>query len=249
MFSPVVSESPQDDDKLLSDLRRAANFMQAARVRQAESEKRFMGQSFLSDEQENAIIQAAGNSALVKAVKDDAQMDGAVNYLAERFEEMCRRIGFSIDRQPHSKEQREAVVKLLATELFVNQKALNGLSAEELIPLTVRLGAVGPEFKKEFPQFERAQGVFEYAAKSNPGDPRSRLHEVVKRIETLAQDPEFERLRETPEIFRIAVVMHGNSSENARAFLRHELGNGKNWQTAVMEKREDGKDPAGPQLP
>lgn len=189
----MVPESP-DDDKLLSDLRRAAAFMQAVRVTQAESGKSMTGASLLSLEQEEAIIEAARNSALVAAVKEHAQVDGAVNYLAGRFEEMCRR-----QRMEVSKELRPAVLKLLVTELLVNHKALDGLPVEKLIPVTAYQGAVVPELKKEFGHFPA--WIIEEGARERPNNPRGFLVRIETEAKTMAGEAEFERFRDTPSVF------------------------------------------------
>jgi hypothetical protein len=105
----VVSDSSEDAER--SKLQRAAEFMRGVRLTQAGSDK-FIGRNYLSPEQQQAITHAAESSALVAAVKESAQVDLAVNHLAERFEEMCRRQGAAVDA-----ELRPSVVKLLAAEL------------------------------------------------------------------------------------------------------------------------------------
>jgi hypothetical protein len=194
--------SDSSDDKLLCDLRRAAAFMQAVRVLQAESEKTLAGSSLLSLEQEEKIIEAARNSALVAAVKEHAQIDGAVNQLAERFEEMCRR-----QRMEMSKELRPAVLKLLATELLVNHKALDWLPVEKLIPVTAYQGAVVPEVKKEFGHFF-SPWIIENAVKHYPGHPRGYLSKVGETADMTAAEPEFKRFCDTPEIFITAAALN-----------------------------------------
>jgi hypothetical protein len=205
--------SDSSDDKLLSDLRRAAAFMQAVRVTQAESEKRFKGPNFLSLEQEEEIIDAARNSALVAAVKEHTQVDGGVNYLAERFEEMCRR-----QRMEVSKELRPAVVKLLATELLVNQKALDRLPVEKLIPVTASQGGIVPELKKEFGHF--SAWTIENAVKYYPGHPRGYLSKVDEESKAIANETEFERFRKAPGIFEDAAARYPS---NPRAYVREKI--------------------------
>ncbi len=119
-------------------------------------------------------------SNLVSAIKNAAQVDEAVNNLAERFEEMCRRQKISVNP-----ELRPSVVKLLAAELWVNHQAL-GIPAEELIGVTVQQGAVGPELQSEFDRFRDRPGVFTTAAIGYPSDPRSFLRKVAKNFDTLA---------------------------------------------------------------
>jgi hypothetical protein len=209
----VVPQSP-DDDKLLSDLWRAAAFMQAVRVMQAESGRTLAGQSLLSLEQEEAIIETARNSALVGAVKEQAQVDGAVNHLAMRFEEMCRR-----QRMEISKELRPAMLKLLATELWVNHKALR-LPAEKVTPVTVYQGAIGPELEKGFERFRDKPWIFTTAAVSHASNPRGFLTKVAESVDEMASEPEFERFRDTPGIFATAAA---HNPSNPRAYVREKI--------------------------
>ena len=195
--------SDSSDDKLLSDLWRAAAFMQAVRVTQAESGKTLAGSSLLSLEQEEKIIEATRNSALAAAVKEHAQVDGAVNQLAERFEEMCRRQLMELV----SKELRPAVVKLLATELLVNHRALDRLPVEKLIPVTAYQGAVVPEVKKEFGHFF-SPWIIENAVKHYPGHSRGYLSKVGEAAEMTAPEPEFKRFLDTSGIFITAAALN-----------------------------------------
>jgi hypothetical protein len=208
----VVPQSP-DDDKLLSDLWRAAAFMQAVRVTQAESGKTMAGSSLLSLEQEEKIIEAARNSAVVGAVKEQAQVDGAVNQLAERFEEMCRR-----QQMKMKEELRPALHKLLATELLENHKAMDWLPVEKLIPVTTYQGAVVPEVKKEFGHFF-SPWIIENAVKHYPGHPRGYLSKVGETAEMTAAEPEFKRFLDTPEIFITAAALN---PLNPRPYLREK---------------------------
>jgi hypothetical protein len=208
----VIPESP-DDDKLLRDLRRAAAFMQAVRVMQAESGKTLAGRYLLSLEQEEAIIEAARNSALVGALKGCAEVDGAVKHLAERFEEMCRR-----QRMEVSKELRPAVLKLLATELWINHKSLDE-PADKLIPLTVYQGAIGPELENGFERFRDKPYIFKLAATGYPSNPRGYLSKVAEEADAMASELEFERFRETPGIFLTAASRYPS---NPRAYVREK---------------------------
>jgi hypothetical protein len=209
--------SDSSDDKLLCDLWRAAAFMQAVRVLQGESGKSMAGASLLSLEQEEKIIEAARNSALVAAVKEHAQVDGAVNQLAERFEEMCRR-----RRMEMSKELRPAVLKLLATERLVNQKAMDRLPVEKLIPVTAYQGAVVPEVKKEFGHFF-SPWIIENAVKHYPGHPRGYLSKVGEAADMTAAEPEFKRFLDISEIF----ITGSRRSQQNEKRARHRRGSYK----------------------
>lgn len=180
------------DDAEFSKLQRAAEFMRGVRLTQAGSAKKFMGSNRLSSEQQYAITDAISNSAFVRAVKESLQADRIVNHMAERFEEMARRQGSYIEA-----ELRPAMVKLLAAELWVNQKSLEQqgvhIPAEKLISSTVHQGAVAPELIKEFGgQFPPS--CIGLALARTPALTRDFLSRVSREIETLAAEPKFQRL-------------------------------------------------------
>jgi len=175
---------PDSDDTELSKLQRAAEFMHEVRLAQAGSMEKMMGRNYLPPEQQQAIAQAVTNSALVAAVKESAQVDLAVNRLAERFEEMARRQGVRVV----DAELRPYVVKLLAAELWINHKTLD-VPVARLLSATLHQGAIAPELLKEFPQHPRY--VVIKAVVHNPGDPRDFLRRAGQEIEALSSEPEF----------------------------------------------------------
>jgi hypothetical protein len=221
--------SPSEDSEL-SLLQRAAEFMREVRLTQAQRGKTLSGRHWLGSKQQDAIAQATQSSALIAAVSESAQVNGQMNFLAEQFEEMCRRQGAVVEA-----ELRPAVLKLLAAELFINQNALKG-DAKEFIPVTVCQGAIGPELEKEFEGFRNTPSVYGIAARDHASDPRAFLREVEKNRETLAKEPEFKRFRNTPGVFTTAAVCH---PRNPRAYLRKAAKDPEGWRAAVMEGRED----------
>jgi len=147
----------------------------------------------------------------VTAVKESAKAELQVNDLAGRFEEMCRRLGMTVDS-----ELRPSVVKLLAAELWVNQKALDAPS-KKLVSATLYQGAIGPELQKEFGRF--APHAFRDAAIHYPMNSRGFLRKAERQIDELAADPEFERFHERPYEFVRAALTHPS---DPKGFLRAE---------------------------
>ena len=222
-----MSESSEDIE--LSRLQRAAEFMQAVRQRQAERGKTLSGRHWLASEQIAAIEHATENGAFIKAVKESVDLNGRMNFLAEQFEEMCRRQGMVMDA-----ELRPAVLRLLAGELFVNQNALKA-PAEKLIPVTVSHGAIGPELEKEYPAFRDAPSAYVMAATGHASDPRAFLRDAERTREALARNPEFEGLRDTPGVFTWAVL---SRPAHPGAWLRKALRNPNGWRAAVSESQQ-----------
>ena len=185
--------------------------MREIRQAQSGSGKTLSGPNYIEPEQQQAIAQAASISALVVAIKGATETDLSVNVLVERFEEMCRRHKVLIDAglRPH-------IVKLLATELYVNHQALS-VPAEKLVSFTLHQGAGGPELKQEFERFRHTPGVFVRAALNYPSDPHGFLRKVGRDIDALAGDPEFERFRDTPGVFATAAIDHPS---DPHGFLR-----------------------------
>src|SRR5579863_1825590 len=96
------------DDLLLTQLQRAAAFIQEVRLAQAECGKKLAGATHLTSEQGYAITKAADESSLVKAVKSATEADMTVHDLFERFEEMCRRRKIIVEP-----DLRSSIVKIL----------------------------------------------------------------------------------------------------------------------------------------
>ena len=211
--------------------------MQAVRQRQAERGKTLSGRHWLPSEQIAAIENATQNGAFIKAVKESAGLDGRMNFLAEQFEEMCRRQGMVMDA-----ELRASVLRLLAGELFINQSALKA-PAEKLIPVTVSHGAIGPELEKEHPGFRGSDGggfrhglnAYIIAATCHATDPLGFLRDAEKAREALAKNPEFEKLRDTPGVFTTAVLCR---PAHPGAWLRKALKNPESWRAAVAGSQQ-----------
>ena len=180
-----MSDSASDDVEI-SRLELAAAFMRAVRQEQATAYTKFVGRNRISDEQKQAITQAIDSSALVAAAKDATHTDLLVNALAERFGEMCRRRGAEM-----TEGLRRSVVKLLATELWVNHTAL-GAGPENLLSATVLQGAVAPELLKEFPQLP-AYAVA-YAMQHSPMAPHHALQRAERDIAEVSSEAEFRLL-------------------------------------------------------
>jgi hypothetical protein len=204
-----MPESASDDAEL-SRLQRASAFIAEVRLAQAGSEKRFMGNNYLEPEQQQAVTEAVAGSELVAAVKQAAQVDLPVNYMAERFHELCRRQGATVDA-----DLRPAVVKLLASELLANHHAL-GVPAKRLLSATLLQGAIAPKLLKEFPELPRyaVLRAMEYA----PEAPRQFLREAKQEIEVVFSEPEFQNLvRTQPSVVEQTVI---NRRSKARELLR-----------------------------
>jgi hypothetical protein len=233
-----VSESSEDGE--LSRLQRAAEFMRRVRQRQAERGKTLSGRHWLPSEQTAAIEHATENGAFIKAVKESAGLNDRMNFLAEQFEEMCRRQGMVMDA-----DLRPAVLRLLAGELFINQNALKA-PAEKLIPVTVNHGAIGPELEKAYPGFREIPSAYVRAAANHASDPLGFLRDAEKTRDALARNPEFEKLRDTPGVFTWAALCN---PAHPGAWLRKILKNPEGWQAALVAERNSGKDPASPPQP
>jgi len=135
----------------------------------------------------------------VAAVKKSAQVDLPVNRLAERFEEMARRQGAMVDA-----ELRPSIVKLLAAELWANQRALD-IPGERLLSGTLHQGAIAPELLKEFPEHPRY--VIISAIENHPAGPREYIRRVGQEIEALSSEPEFQRIAiHRPSEITMAVI-------------------------------------------
>ena len=180
--------------------------MRAVRQARAGNETKFIGRNYLSPEQTRAITEAISSSGFVAAMKQAAQADLPVNKLAERFEEMARREGMTVDA-----ELRPAVVKLLAAELWTNQRAL-GTPAERLISATIHQGAIAPELLNEFPEYP--QYFVTQAVVHNPGAPRTFIHRALEKFRSLSSDPEFEEIaRNRPSDVLDAVLSHPSKAQ------------------------------------
>ncbi len=208
--------SELSDDILLTQLQQASAFMLEVRQAQVESGKRCISSVHLTTEQQYAITGAANASSFVEAVKQSTETDLPLQYLFERFEEMCRRRKIAIDAP-----LRPALVKLLAGELFANQRAL-GASAKQLVSVTLYQGAIGPELVNEFVEFRDRPGILRQAAVERSFDPRNYLRSVVNTISVLEIDPEFERFRDTPGVFTYAAA---NNTKDHRGIIRKESAN------------------------
>lgn len=228
--------SVSSEDIELSRLQRAAEFIQRVRQSQAERGKTLSGRHWLPSEQTAAIEHATENGAFIKAVKESVDLNGRMNFLAEQFEEMCRRQGVVMDA-----ELRPAVLRLLAGELFINQNSLKA-PAEKLIAVTVSHGAIGPELEKEYPSFSRFPSAYVMAAKHRPSDPLGFLRDAEKTRDALAKNPEFEKLRDTPGVFTWAAL---SRPAHPGAWLRKALKNSESWQDAVMESQQQTETGAG----
>jgi hypothetical protein len=230
--------SDSSEDAELSQLRRAAEFMRRVRSAQAKKGKRFVGGNHLRAEREQAITAAVSSSTLVAALKESAQGDMPVNQLAERFEEMCRRLEVAVDAS-----LRPYIVNLLAAELWANHTALP-IPAEKLISLTVHQGAIGPKLIKEFARFRKTPGIFSQAA-SCPSDPRAFLCRVAKTIDALTEDPQFERFRETPNVFVEAATDHARDPLGyLRGLIRRETNRAnRTGYWAAREAERNGETP------
>jgi hypothetical protein len=200
-----VSDASEEIE--LSRLERAAEFMRGVRLTQR-GRGRFGGANYLAPETKRAITEALDNSALVAAVKKSAQADLPVNWLAERFEEMCRRQGTAVDV-----ELRPSVVKLLALELWINNIALGEPGAEQLLAVTMRQGAIAPELLREFAEYPRY--MVTTAMRGWASEPRDMLLRANKEIMLLSAEPEFQRV--APSILRHHAI---NSPLDVRARLR-----------------------------
>jgi hypothetical protein len=199
--------SDESEDSELSKLQRAAAFMAEIRLAQAGRSAKLRGNNYLAPEQQRAITEALSNSPLVGSVKESAHIDLPVNYLAERFEEMCRRQGAAVDA-----ELRPSVIKLLATELWVNSQAL-GVPAKRLLSATLHHGAIAPELIREFP--ERARFSLIHAMTATPENPRALLDRASQSIALLSSKPEFRGLMErNPAAIEEAVILRPNKAES-----------------------------------
>jgi hypothetical protein len=184
--------------------------MAEVRLAQAERASRFMGNNYLPPEQYQAITKAISGSELVTAVKESTQVDIPVNYLAERFEELCRRQGAAVDA-----DLRPAVVKLLATELFANQQAL-GIPAKKLLSATLLHGAIAPELLNEFPEMPRYAII--RAVEFTPEAPREFLGNAKREVAAVFAEPEFQHLVQSqPSVVEQTVI---NRRSKARELLR-----------------------------
>lgn len=220
----MVSDS---DDEELSKLQRAAAFIEEVRRAQNASGKLQTGGNFLSPRQKLEVSRATAGSALVAAVKTSVNADLSVNYLAERFEEMCRRQEATVDA-----ELRPSIVKLLAAELLVNQKALD-VPAKKLISATLHHGAIVPELLKEYDKLPYSRLAVYSAVTARPGAPREFLERAAEEIKALSTDPEFRLLLEKrPSDLPVAAIHPGS----ARSRLR-KIAKDKGYWTTVETER------------
>jgi len=152
--------------------------MREIRKGQAERHKEISGGIFLEPRQEAAINPAIQKSHLVQSVSETGQMAGAVFRTARLFEEMCRRQHVDI-----GDSMRSWVVRLLATELLVNQNALPEAAQDRLETLTALQGGIGPELVKEFGErFKHSRSYFNQAA-GHASNPREHLQAVAQPAE------------------------------------------------------------------
>jgi hypothetical protein len=196
--------------------------MREVRLAQAGSDKKFIGRNRLSPEQQQAITQAIQDSSLVAAVKESAQLDLVVNRLAERFEEMARRHGMTTDG-----DLRPSVVKLLATELWVNQRAL-GVRSERMLSATLHQGAIAPELLEEFPR--QGAYVITTALEHAPNAPREFIRRAEENVAALAADPEFQLLAKNRPSELMEVALHHVSDMRGRVRRRQEELKKSRWK-------------------
>ncbi len=225
--------SLEQEDAELFRLERAAEYMREIRLAQAERGRKFIGVNRISEYQKRAITQAVDKSALVAAVKASAQIDLPVNRLAERFEEMCRRQGSMV-----SEELRPSIVKLLATELWVNHKVLR-VRAEKLLSATLHQGAVALELLRDFP--EHPAYLITCAMQGSPASSREFLRRIGEQIEALSSDPEFSLLaKNRPSEFAHTIA---HSPLDARVKLREvqEELKKENWVEDDRGRSRDGR--------
>jgi len=228
---------PDSEEAELLRLQRASAFMHEVRLAQAGTPTRFSGRNRLYPEQTRAITQAMESSALVAAVKAAAQIDLPVNRLAERFEEMCRRQGMTMDA-----ELRPSVVKLLAAELWVNQIAL-GVRAEKIMSATLHQGAVAPELLKEFP--ENPAYVITCALEHAPAASGAFLRRTREEIASISSDPEFQILTSNRPSEIMQTVIHHPSDARNRLLRAQEEMKGR-W---LSQKRKPGHPDTVPEEP
>jgi hypothetical protein len=228
--------SDDSADVELLKLQRAADFMRGVRLTQAGNDK-FIGRNWLSPEQQQDITKAISGSELVKALKQAAEVDLPVNHLAERFEEMARRQGVTMDA-----ELRPSVVKLLAGELWANHSAL-GMPAEKLISATLHQGAIAPELLLEFPGYPR--NVIGLAMTRAPAKPRELLQRAERQAAAAMQEPEFAKIAEHQPARFIDAAMR--QPDDMRSHLRKVAE--KDWRWHWTRRETERQTEQGPEQP
>ena len=149
--------------------------MREIRKGQAQRGKGMTGGVFLGAECLAAIEAAGAESNIARKVDEVPGMEGTVFRTAQIFEEMCRRQSVTV-----AESVRPGVVRLIATELLANQKALPEAPTDRLETLTALQGAIGPELVKEFGErFKNSRSYFADAVR-HAIDPRAFLQEMAR---------------------------------------------------------------------
>jgi hypothetical protein len=187
----------------------AGLFVATIRRDQRASGKSLMGRPSLTQDTLSAIRLTAKH--LLNVAPDGIVTSEDAEFLAVRFEEMCRRQKRHVDSQ-----HRPAILQHLVTDLLVNCTA-TGSTPRQLVSVTLYWGGICPSLPGEFAEFGDTPWIFKHAAINNAWDPRGLLCKVRADIGAMSGEHEFGVFADTPGIIKYAVL---NNPADPRDLLR-----------------------------
>lgn len=214
-------------------------FMEEVRRAQRASGKALHGRAVNSPHNSvcSGIMKRTEGGAARLLTGESSAMIDAVDKLAVRFDEMCRRQGA---HHLLTEKMSADIVQRLAWELKENCEALGSSRPEKFISVTLYNGAIAPRLLLKNAFFKKAFAVHR-ACELRPLDPQSFLTEAKKKAQELmkrSEDPQDPLcvFKDAPSMFVHAVVAAPNDP------LKHLK------KHAVWREREEDKRPLHPAL-